>query len=449
MKLTDRERVDGTPVTIGHRVYYRDGCKKVSKGYSAEYRDTTGKQVCEGLGTRSRLEARRMAVEIFTRLREGCPRIVETNLTVEALVEAYFNTAKARGLARKTEWKYATDLDKLKEFCLQKRISLAHRFSRDAFFGYRQWLAEKDYADKTIYGALTLAKQVFKWGFQEGRLREYRLAAARIAKAKARPQPCFRTEQAELIVANSEGAEKVAFAILAYAGLRIGELEQLQWADVQLDSGDLGMFHIRRGGSTGTTKDKDHRFVPISPRIRPLLVSLPRTGQLVFPSISERKLLKRLKEICHEVGLPDPKQYKLHSFRHHFASMCANHGVAHRKALAWLGHSSSDMLDLYYHLHDADSQAAMKSLTDDTFNPANEPDEMKDPAESMEVDPEGTLRATVQSTIDKTPQAPDVQELVGTLCGLTERVGFEPTVPLRAHGISSAARSAAPAPLQF
>jgi hypothetical protein len=35
---------------------------------------------------------------------------------------------------------------------------------------------------------------------------------------------------------------------------------------------------------------------------------------------------------------------------------------AYRKALAWLGHSSSDMLDLYYHLHDEDSQETMRAL---------------------------------------------------------------------------------------
>ena len=58
----------------------------------------------------------------------------------------------------------------------------------------------------------------------------------------------------------------------------------------------------------------------------------------------------------------NPNQYKLHSFRHHFASMCANHGVAHRKALAWLGHSNSEMLDLYYHLHDDDSLQTMMEL---------------------------------------------------------------------------------------
>ena len=291
-----------------------------------------------------------------------------------------------------------------------------------------QCLVEKGYADKTVYGALTLAKQVFKWGFQEGRLREYRLGAARIAKAKARPQPCFTTDQVELIVANSAGVEKAALATLAYAGLRIGELEQLQWPDVELDRGDLGMFHIRRGGSSGTTKDKEHRFVPISPRIRPLLEALPRVDERVFPDISERKLLKRLKQLCGEVGLANPKHYKLHSFRHHFASMCANHGVAHRKALAWLGHSSSDMLDLYYHLHDADSQAAMKSLADDTFNLTRGPDEMNAPAESPGDGFEGALRAPGQSTIEKTPQAPEVRELVYALCGATERAGFEPAV---------------------
>ncbi len=39
-----------------------------------------------------------------------------------------------------------------------------------------------------------------------------------------------------------------------------------------------------------------------------------------------------------------------------------HHQVAHKKALAWLGHSSSDILDLYYHLHDDDSQQAMQAL---------------------------------------------------------------------------------------
>jgi integrase len=85
---------------------------------------------------------------------------------------------------------------------------------------------------------------------------------------------------------------------------------------------------------------------------------------LLTPVIAERRLLKRLKKLCGRCDFKNPRQYKLHSFRHHFASLCANHNVAYRKALAWLGHSSSEMLDLYYHLHDEDSRNAMIALAE-------------------------------------------------------------------------------------
>ena len=157
-------------------------------------------------------------------------------------------------------------------------------------------------------------------------------------------------------------------------------------------------------------------------------MALPRNSELVFPGITERRLLKRLKEICYQIGLSNSEKYKLHSFRHHFASLCANHRVAHRKALAWLGHSSSEILGLYYHLHDADSQAAMKSLADDTFSGTELIAKIDDLSESTEGGFEGNLRANGQSTIEKKPQAPEVQELVAALCGQTERAGFEPAV---------------------
>ena len=91
-----------------------------------------------------------------------------------------------------------------------------------------------------------------------------------------------------------------------------------------------------------------------------------------------------------------------------------------RKALAWLGHSSSEMLDLYYHLHDEDSQQAMMALAESN---------KKVPSEVVEDStPEGNLRANGQSRIEKTPQVPAVQELVACLSEKTERAGFEPAV---------------------
>jgi len=117
---------------------------------------------------------------------------------------------------------------------------------------------------------------------------------------------------------------------------------------------DAGGWH---GG-----KDRDERFVPIHPKIANLLAEYTRGDGLVLPALNQTSLLRHLKELCAEYEFENPMQYKLHSFRHYFASMCANHGVAHRKALAWLGHSNSDMLDLYYHLHDDDSMQTMAEL---------------------------------------------------------------------------------------
>lgn len=173
-------------------------------------------------------------------------------------------------------------------------------------------------------------------------------------------------------MSNSSGLTHQAIAILAYAGMRVGELEQLEWADVLLDRGELGMFHIRRGGSGDAPKDKDERFVPIHPRITPILRALDRTERRVLPELVARRLLSDLKELCHTCVLS--RKFKVHSLRHHFASMCANHQVAYKKALAWLGHSSSDILDLYYHLHDAESEAAMQALArDHAWGPQDAP----------------------------------------------------------------------------
>jgi site-specific recombinase XerD len=361
MKLVERERVEGTQVTIGRRVFYGAGEQRATPRYSAEYRDLDGRQVCQKLGTTNRVKARRLALEIQQRLETGVERPVEAQILVEPLVEQYLASIRAKGAAPKTVAKYETDLDKLKEFCGEAKLTLARQFGEDDLYRFRQWLAEKDYAPKTVQGALVLAKQLFKWAWRQRLVREYRLAAASFPKARARPQPCFTSAQVEALIEKAVGEEKAAFALMGYAGLRIGEAEQLRWEDLRERDGQLAMIHVRRGGSNGATKDKDERFVPVHPKIPPLLGTRQASG-LVFRMIRERTLLQRLKELCGACKFEDPEQYKLHSFRHHFASLCANHRVAYRKALAWLGHSSSEMLDLYYHLHDEDSQQAMQAL---------------------------------------------------------------------------------------
>ena len=125
--------------------------------------------------------------------------------------------------------------------------------------------------------------------------------------------------------------------------------------------------------------------------------------------------------------MANPDSYKLHSFRHHFASMCANHQVAYKKALAWLGHRSSEILDLYYHLNDAESQSAMASLAGDTFPTLPSEDAQEIPSTPSGV--EGKLRAKRESEIEKLPEDQWEQELLAVLDSKAERAGFSAVVP--------------------
>jgi len=419
MRLEQRERVDGTQITIGHRVQTSKGVTKVSRRYTAEYRDDSGRQRSEALGTTNRVQARRRALEIQQRLDAGEDKPKAVSITMGDLAERYLQSVHARDVAPKTLAKYRADIAKLLAYCTERRITLARRFMPDDLYAYRQWLMDQGFAPKTVDGALTLTKQIFKWAWRQQLLRDFRLAAVSLPKARARPQPCFTTEQVERLIAVARGHDPVAFALMGYAGLRIGEVEQLRWEDVRFTNELPTMLHIRRGGGRDTTKDKDDRFVPVHPRVAALLPT-PKSQGVILSRVAARPLLKRLKRYCSACDFDRPEQFKLHSFRHHFASLCANHHVAHRKALAWLGHSSSQMLDLYYHLHDDDSQQAMHALANATPKP-NAGIEVKSRNE-------GVLKAKQQSKIEKLMQVHEFQEFVDVLYEKTERGGFEPPV---------------------
>jgi integrase len=208
---------------------------------------------------------------------------------------------------------------------------------------------------------------MFKWAARNGYLSRNLLEPVRFTKIKSPKQPCFTIEQAELLLSNAEKWAVLMFITLAFTGMRIGELAQLQWEDVDLES---NVTHIQRGGSDGrTTKDKEDRFIPIHFRkLRPVLQTLERKSEIAFlmPDnrlVSPKKLIAYLKDLCGQYGFENPRQYKLHTFRHFFTSYCAQQNLSYKYVLEWMGHSSSAILDIYFTMNDRQAQAAMNSLS--------------------------------------------------------------------------------------
>jgi integrase len=228
--------------------------------------------------------------------------------------------------------------------------------------------------EKTAYDRLVVVKQMFKSAARLRLIPSSPFAGLAMHKPESAQQPCFTPEQITTMLEKADAHLKPLAAMLAYAGLRFGEARDLLWSDLVLESDSPGFIVFRRGGSAGTTKGKRQRRIPIHPELRRILDAMSRPFDRVFTALpspkfpdggaalNERRCLVALKRLCKRCGFANPKQYKLHTFRHTFASMCARNNVSYKYALEWMGHRSSDILDLYYTMFDADAHAAMTTL---------------------------------------------------------------------------------------
>jgi len=392
MKFMDKYAVPGTGIIIGKKCQYRkdhDGnsVERVAKSYTAEYRDHEGKRRFEGLGTTNKREAIQNAMAIHRQLEEGqAPARKPGKLTVISLVKRYMEYSQSKDLAPKTISRYRTALDQLISFCTDEQIIYISAFNEEAFqrLGARMRTSthkqQATYASKSIYTTMMIIKQTIKWAVRQKIIRDNPIAGAQVPTAKPKPQPCFTDEQIAGLIERCEHLMQTdaswintrnAIVILSHTGLRVGELVQLQWQDVLFERGESGMLHIRRGGSRGTTKSREERFLPIAPQVRTVLDSLVQTNGLVMPGLRDRTLLARVKRLCRDLHYPHT--LKVHSFRHYFASRCANRKIPYRMTLEFMGHSSSSILDLYYHLEDDVAHQAMMTVAEDspkTLSPA-------------------------------------------------------------------------------
>jgi len=132
-------------------------------------------------------------------------------------------------------------------------------------------------------------------------------------------------------------------------GLRIGELVNVKWSDV-----DMGN-RVIRVWQTGdfTTKSKRDRNLPMNDTVFNLLTTKKRTGEHVFSTQDGKQMdsvyiSKKFKKYVRRVKLGE--QYTFHSLRHTFASHLVQRGVSLYIVSKLLGHSNLKTTEIYAHL---------------------------------------------------------------------------------------------------
>lgn len=116
------------------------------------------------------------------------------------------------------------------------------------------------------------------------------------------------------------GMPRIAFRLLLYTGLRLGEMMNLKWTDINLDKKTL---------SAGT-KTKEARTIPLSDKIISYLKELPQETDRVFdngaggPLYHRKHWYRLLQEACAIMGV---RRHSIHSLRHTFVRNLLEKGV--------------------------------------------------------------------------------------------------------------------------
>lgn len=298
----------------------------------------------------------------------------------------------AMGGASKTTFKrYRAIFDKFKVFAAKRHVGHWQEVSKRVLEGYGGWLYDEKYAPATLYIEINTIKQTINWLIAEGHLPESAKINLAVKKVGDSDAFCYTPDQVNAILDHAFGNPDLhwignAIVGLVYTGLRISELAQLRWATIDLEHEDKTIRIIDNSGSTAKVDDlvqmstKTHRSrnLPIHPMLLKVLETIPRHpdgrvfhgpwGGVLKPDTVRRVLIDAVltplkSKFPGEPGFRSFANGRLHSFRHFFCSKCASDGIAEQVVMKWLGHTSSRMVQHYYHLHDDESQRQMKKLT--------------------------------------------------------------------------------------
>ena len=208
----------------------------------------------------------------------------------------------------------------------------------------------KKLEEKTVLDYLRRVKTAIKWA--EARM----LVKAQNWTLIKTPAPAHRIDymdydQLDEVLASCKGHWKTAAMLMAWAGLRSGEVRHLDWTDIDFRN---RLIHIRakngwapKGSKPGRPKN---RVVDMPKRLEDYLQRLQDRSGNVLMGGSE--VMKRLtyglffRRVTKKVGF---KVYA-HKFRHTYASFMVSAGVSLPRLGELMGHTDARSTQVYAHL---------------------------------------------------------------------------------------------------
>jgi integrase len=166
---------------------------------------------------------------------------------------------------------------------------------------------------------------------------------------------------------------RVAVALAAWAGLRIGEIRGLRWSDVDLRDTTEARLVVQRGLSTrkgrvAPPKSSHQRTIPLPAPLVLILKEAKRDarGEAVVANnaglpVTYGRVSRALKQALKTCGIKE--NLGMHSLRHLFVTTLFKRGVGATIVQRLAGHSSLEVTQRYSHIGLEEMKGAMSRFT--------------------------------------------------------------------------------------
>ena len=211
----------------------------------------------------------------------------------------------------------------------------------DEFVDWRS--SQDDLSPKTLNDYQNSFNALLNWMEKQGRIERNPLINVTKVDIRGRQQKrrAFSDEEFSRLIEAAD-QQRCLYLTAAYTGLRLGELRQLVWADIQLDH---ERPHIKVRAST--TKNSNDATLPLHPRLHAELIEhKPENvsgSDFVFEGTHHAVCARRFAKDIEKTGIVRidaiGRKLDFHCLRYTFATLLARSGVSQRMAQELMRHS--------------------------------------------------------------------------------------------------------------
>ncbi len=312
----------------------------------------TGKRMRRSVTADTKSECRRLARQLISEAESGTAARPGTGITTIATMTPLYRThIQSRLAAGEIRPKTA----EVQDYYLTLIAPLSGLRLSDVtpttIEAWQAGMSERSRSSRR--GAWLTLRRMFKLARREGLTSAdpFRDLTAPSGDREKEPVPATADDVAALLAA-STGRWRVMFAVLAYTGMRSGEVLALEWRDY-----DGETLRVREGKT-----ERSRRAIPVAPPLKEILNDWPRGTGLMFPTANGTQV--RHRNFLRAFQATQPRENLTpHSFRHGLVTNLLAAGVPVQVVSAIVGHVRAGFtLSHYAHSATDAERGAMHKL---------------------------------------------------------------------------------------